>query len=69
MRTALVIVALIVPAIALALPAMQLYRGFWLEHGTIIGTTLNIAQTVPGSWIHRTKATIPAEIGGLNTAG
>src|SRR5882724_6254391 len=48
---------------------MQPYRGFWLEHGTAIGTTLNIALTGPGLWIHPTKEITPAENGGLNTAG
>ena len=28
----------------------RLYRGFWLEHGTVIATTLNIALMGPGSW-------------------
>ena len=30
---------------------MRLYRGFWLARGTVVGTTLNIALTEPGTWI------------------
>jgi hypothetical protein len=44
---------------------MQLCHGFWLEHGTVIDTTLNIALTGPGLWIHRTKEITPAENGGI----
>jgi hypothetical protein len=68
MRKTFVIAALIVPVIALALPddatLSRLLVGTW----TVIGTTLNIALTEPGSWIHPTKATIAAESGGSNTA-
>jgi hypothetical protein len=46
----------------------RLYRGFLLELGTVIGTTLNIALTGPGSWIHQMKAITAAENGGLNMA-
>jgi hypothetical protein len=69
MRAAFVIVALIVPVIALAFPDDATCHGFWLEHGTVIDTTLNIALTGPGLWIHRTKEITPAENGGSNTAG
>jgi hypothetical protein len=69
MRVTLVIVALIVPTIALALPddptLSRLLVGTWQG----LNTRLNIALTAPGSWIHRTKATTRAENGGLNTAG
>ena len=66
MRTTLVIVALIVPVIALALPDdATLSR---LLVGTVIGTRLNTALTGHGSSILRMKATILGENGGLNTA-
>jgi hypothetical protein len=48
---------------------MRLYRGFWLEHGTVIDTTPNITLTGAGLWIHRMKEITPAENGGSNTAG
>ena len=68
MRAALLIVALVLPNIALALRTMRLYCGFWLARGTVIGTTLNIALTGLGSWIHQMKAITAAENGGLNMA-
>ena len=46
---------------------MQLYRGFWLEHGTVIDTTLGIALMGPGSWIHRTKEITPEPAGEAHT--
>jgi len=67
MRTALVIVALIVPVIALALPddatLSRLLVGIW--HGPRHDTQYR----ADGTWIHRTKATTRAENGGLKTAG
>jgi hypothetical protein len=47
---------------------MRLYRGFWLARDTVIGTTLNIALTGLGLWIHQMKAITAAENGGLNMA-
>jgi hypothetical protein len=67
MRTAFIMIALNVPVIALALPDDALCHGFWLEHGTVIDTTTNIAPMGPGLWIHRTREITPAENGGSNT--
>ena len=66
MRAALLIVALVLPNIALSLPddatLSRLLVGTWHD------TTLNIALTGLGSWIHQMKAITAAENGGLNMA-
>jgi hypothetical protein len=67
MRPAFVIAAFVLPVIALALPDDATLSRLWLEHGTVIATTLNIGLMALGSWIRRTKETTRAENGGLNT--